>query len=496
MIEQYTTSNKNFIFASITSILVWGISLLTDQLAFAYFSAFLGTIISFFYLLKFFNGTLNPFKFLSIASVSLIFTTNISWLVSGIFVSFYYNIDLFLFLENFTNIYHESYFEATIFTLIFSLILFFFSLNKKITLKEKYILNKLQNVVKINNKIIYPILIAIITLEILLIYYGFIAYRTYAQENFQLGIIAPYISYLEYIFHFHIALTALLIFRCSKIKFSLKDFFLILFSLLLLTFLFFSRGRFISFFLYVELIFWYCLFNNGFPKLRTIFITLLILLPFIYNLTLFNDFVRYSNKFGTSTDQNLLSTFKNNFEIWRISKEQDFSTEKTTINLTRRLLLVHPLAKTMELEPSQKHYLLGKNILNNLVWTIPRIIYPGKVNFDGAKILMYKNFNLHFEDVTNSLYLFSYLDFWYFGLFLYPLLLFFYWKFLLFVMTMKDYNPLILIFILSRGLIFFFSLGEGSLLGYLSYARDTALLLLLLLPFTNNNFFRKSKKFS
>ena len=50
----------------------------------------------------------------------------------------------------------------------------------------------------------------------------------YEQENFKLGIISPWVPYLGYIFHFHISLLALLLYKNSKIKFNLINFFLII----------------------------------------------------------------------------------------------------------------------------------------------------------------------------------------------------------------------------------------------------------------------------
>ena len=488
MIENYPTLNLKFIFTLIASIIFWTISLITDQLAFTYFSAFFGTVISFLYLLKFFKGTLNPFKFLSIASISLIFTINISWIISGIFVSLYYRLDLFLFFENILNIKHESYLGAIIFTLMFSLVLFFFSLNKKLILKEKYIFNKLQSIIEINNKTIYLIITIIIILETLLVFFGFIGYREYEQENFKLGIISPWIPYLGYIFHFHISLLALLLYKNSKIKVNLKNYFLIIVSILLLTLIFFSRGRYQFFFSFIELAFWFCFFNKGLPKLRTTIIVIFIFLPFIYYLTLFNDLLRYSVKSSADLgDKNLLSMIKNTYELWQFSSEQDVTAEKTTANFTHRFLTTYPLAVSFELESSKKKYLLGENILNNLLWAVPRIIFPQKVNYPIGETLIYKKFGIDFGDTANSLYLFSYLDFWYFGIFLYPLFFFFYWRLLLFLITLRDFNPLILAFILSPALIIFFTAAEGSVLGYLSYARNSSILLLVLAIFTKKN---------
>ena len=497
MIENYPISNIKIIFTLVASIILWVVSLIIDQLAATYFSAFIGTVISFFYLLKFFNGILNPFKFLSIASVSLFFATNISWIISSIFVSLYYKINLFLFFENILDIRHENYLQATISTLIFSLVLFFFSLNKKLILKEKYIFNKLQSVIEINNKTIYLIITTIIILEILLIFFGFIGYRTYEQENYQLGIISPWIPYVKFIFHFHISLTALLIYKNSRIKFNLKNYFLIFVSILLLSLIFFSRGRYQFLFLFIELAFWYCFFKNGLPKLRTIIIILFLFVPFIYNLTLFNELLRSSIKpVDDFKNQNLLSRITNTYEMWQFSSGKEITIEKSTLNFSARFLSVRPLAEFFELKSSQKQYLLGENILNNLIWLIPRIIFPQKINFPIKESLIYEKFDLDFEDTADSIYLFSYLDFWHFGLFLYPLLIFFCWKLLLFLMTIRDFNPLILIFILSPAVSLYFSFAEASVLGFLSYERNAAIVLLILAIFTNKRIFHESKKSS
>ena len=89
-----------------------------------------------------------------------------------------------------------------------------------------------------------------------------------------------------------------------------------------------------------------------------------------------------------------------------------------------------------------------------------------------AEELIVENFDLIFTDTSDSIHLFSYLEFWYFGLIIYPLILFLYWRFLLFIMKINYYNSLTSIFILSPSLLIFFTLAEGGLLGYFSLARD------------------------
>lgn len=142
----------------------------------------------------------------------------------------------------------------------------------------------------------------------------------------------------------------------------------------------------------------------------------------------------------------------------------------------------------------KKNHLLGENILNNIIWTVPRVIFPKKINFEVKEDLMSK-FGVYFTDTSDSIYLFSYLDFWIFGILLYPLILFFYWYFIIFLFTFRNYNPLILIFFISKGLLLFFSFGEGGSLGYFVYARDLVIISILISIFNINNLFYNRKLF-
>ena len=104
-------------------------------------------------------------------------------------------------------------------------------------------------------------------------------------------------------------------------------------------------------------------------------------------------------------------------------------------------------------------------------------------------------FGVYFTDTSDSIYLFSYLDFWIFGILLYPLILFFYWYFIIFLLTFRNYNPLILIFFISKGLLLFFSFGEGGSLAYFVYARNLVIITILISLFNINNLFYNRKLF-
>ena len=473
MLKVDSKINTNFIISSIILILLWIISLFGDSIELSYFSAIFGCIFTLKYISKFFNGSLNPFKFLSIASATLILTTNLSWLLSGLFVYNSFDINIFNFIDKSLNINHQFYIEAILYTLVFSLILFFFSLSKLLIADEKRLYINIFKAVLIKNKIIYTIIILIIILEILLINSNFITIRSFNQGDYQAGIIRWYIPYLGYIFHFHIAIAALLIVKVNYAKHKNFSYLIIIVSILLLSLIFFTRGRFQFLFTYVELLFWYCLFNKKLPTIKNILIITFIILPFAYYIILFGHYIRLTNEYiGDFKNQSLITTIENAQKYINNSDSTNNIQDDSFKNLSSRTLLNYPLAKSLELEANQKKYLKGKYLINNLIWSIPRFLYPKKVDFLIAEELIVENFDLIFTDTSDSIHLFSYLEFWYFGLIIYPLILFLYWRFLLFIMKINYYNSLTSIFILSPSLLIFFTLAEGGLLGYFSLARD------------------------
>lgn len=213
-------------------------------------------------------------------------------------------------------------------------------------------------------------------------------------------------------------------------------------------------------------------------------------------MTVFNDFLRNNrnNQFIFDSEKTtFINTLPKYYNLWKLSNKEEIEN-KTSINLTKRFLLLYPLAKSIELDSEKKNHLLGENVLNNIIWTIPRVIFPKKINFEVKEDLMSK-FGVYFTDTSDSIYLFSYLDFWLFGILLYPLILFFYWYFIIFLFTFRNYNPLILIFFISKGLLLFFSFGEGGSLGYFVYLRDLIIITILISLLNINNLFYNRKLF-
>ena len=146
------TLANNFIIKFIFLILLWVISLIIDSLIFCYIAALFGFFTSFFYLLNFFNGKLNPMKFLQISSVLLILVLNLCWLMAGYFSFTYDGTDLFSLIDYKVSVHHAYYLYGCIYVLIFSTIIFLLSLNKKLINIENIVYEKLLKIKYLNIK--------------------------------------------------------------------------------------------------------------------------------------------------------------------------------------------------------------------------------------------------------------------------------------------------------------------------------------------------------
>ena len=199
-------------------------------------------------------------------------------------------------------------------------------------------------------------------------YNGFLDYRGYANQRYQAGIISWYVPYLDFIFHFHIAITSLFVFKFLNNNISINNFIIILISIILFSIIFLVEVD-INFFLLCRVFFWYCFFNKSLPKLKNLIIFLIIYIPIIYNLTIFNDFLRNNRNnllmYGYE-ETSFIYSIPKFYNLWKLSSKDEY-IEKTTLNFTKRFLLLYPLAVSIETENTQKKFLLGENIFNNII---------------------------------------------------------------------------------------------------------------------------------
>ena len=86
MKTSFQNNDKEFIFKSLAIIFIWLISFTFENLILTYVASSLGCFITFLYITKFFNASLNPIKFLSLSAVGLFFITSLSVIISSYFI--------------------------------------------------------------------------------------------------------------------------------------------------------------------------------------------------------------------------------------------------------------------------------------------------------------------------------------------------------------------------------------------------------------------------
>ena len=75
---------------------------------------------------------------------------------------------------------------------------------------------------------------------------------------------------------------------------------------------------------------------------------------------------------------NFLSTSINYLRIWKLDEVRNIEKYRTRKNLSSRPLLAEPLARSIQLDSSEKTYGFGRISFNNLIWAVPRLILPNK----------------------------------------------------------------------------------------------------------------------
>ena len=188
---------------------------------------------------------------------------------------------------------------------------------------------------------------------------------------------------------------------------------------------------------------------------------LLISIPFFSSAFQYFNFLRgdivYSSLGNLKNKENFLSTSINYLSVWKLQEVKDIEKYRTGENLSSRPLLAEPLARSIQLDSSEKIYGLGRISLNNLIWTVPRLILPNKnVIAPAAENNLYKYMPIHDDsiDTHDSLYWYSYAEFSYFGLIIFPFLLFLYWK-LIAQISSRYFKSIALMLVLTFFLKFF-----------------------------------------
>ena len=221
--------------------------------------------------------------------------------------------------------------------------------------------------------------------------------------------------------------------------------------------------------------------KNIFKLLLLCFILLIIIYCGVYSTSFLRFLVNSSENLSSRslleildyTIQSYLSFSKGSSPL-----KDNFTTD-LSYNLSTRTFVLSPLALLLE-KIGDKPFLLGDELVNNLIKSIPGFIYPEKYFVTTAETLYYQKFGMPYKDIANSFYLSAFMDFSWLGMLIYPIIFY-----LLFQLTVKIVLAAKSSFFLILATATLFNLGllggESSLVSLFVGLRDLLLFLLITL---------------
>ena len=446
-----------FIKQLIICIIFWSLSILFESLYFSYLSSVYGIYISSYFFYKILNNNSEIIRFLSIGCATLIFVTNISWIYSGYYTYEIYKLNIFENLNFNLNLDPINYMISIIYILFFSISILIFSKNNKLKNYEVNIYNEIIKLKKITISKLNIIFTCSILIELYLINQELFKYRSVGIDGY-----TWYVELTLILIYFHAGLIGLglnKIFNGERSKSLLLS---TVISVLILSFIFFTKGRTNFGILFFYIFFWYCLFNFKTPKIKYIIMILIISTPFFSSAFQYFNFLRSDIVYSKSGDlkgkENFLSTSINYLRIWKLDEVRNIEKYRTRKNLSSRPLLAEPLARSIQLDSSEKTYGFGRISFNNLIWAVPRLILPNKeIIAPENESYIYNYMPIHDKsiDTHDSLYWYSYAEFSYFGLIIFPFLLFLYWKLIAQIISSRYFKSIALMLVLTYFLKFF-----------------------------------------
>ena len=158
------------------------------------------------------------------------------------------------------------------------------------------------------------------------------------------------------------------------------------------------------------------------------FITNIILISLLLQFTNFLQIIRTSEVYGIQKDQNLkeIITEGKIFEYFTNNDIRKTASQVSIANISTRLFTNHELATIFYYKNTTgSNFLYGKLIRNNLIRSIPNILFPGKSKYKTTELLIstVTDSPLYDIDTVDSLQSYSYVDFGLFGLIIYPFFL-------------------------------------------------------------------------
>ena len=405
-------------------------------------------IFSLIFFLVRFSKIYKSFFFCFFPQIFSIFLVNLSYfnfILSVIINEFYLQQNF----ENILKIYFfcdlRNYFLANSYIVLFAIIVIFFSSLMNFNTIEKTVNKlKLENL-SINIKKNYFLIIVCLIFEFTYFLSGVLG----SQLTGAFIIDDPndqatwYTHFYYFLVTFHLLLNLLLLKNKEKNSFG-KKFLFISFFLNFVFYGFFLRRMAVQFLFCAIII--YSMMSDTKIKKTSFFIISLLLVSVVFQFTNFLQSIRSSEIYSIQNNQSMIEIIKEG-NVFKYFTNQDIRREARDIsieNISKRVFTNHELATIFYYEENlKKKYLLGKLIRNQLIFSIPALIFPNKKDYPTAEILISTTTNspLYNSDTVDSFQSFSYADFGMFGLIVYPVIvIFLFYLFYLFINFTKINN--------------------------------------------------------
>ena len=468
------------VFGILIAVIFWSFAAAANESVINTVSATVTFFVTIYCLMNAMSRGIFCVSLLTTGALFLNFALSTGWLIANFIHLFTlkYSIDYTLEAMSITA---GEYAFGVVFAGIFALAMSLLSLAPVITRLESRVL---QTIIKLRKYPLNTIItwVSVITIfDIVLILTGVVRQKS-INTGSELGHVAFYMPFLTMAFNVQIPLNSLIISKIdSNFRFISNRFFILILSVLSSLFIFFSQGRTGFVFCIMAHLAWFSLFKGRLPKFRSFVIALIIGLPIFYNVILANNIartMRHDSRSGTSVSS--LDAVITSATAMKDTSVRQQQALKTAQNLSSRPLVATPLAISMQQSRHDWQFLGGQYLVNSSLWTVPRVIFPDKVDVANAEDLLSSQGILQRStDVSDSLYFGSYVDFGWFGTILYPIVIALLWIFILWMCGMQ--GPIFCLIALSAcTAIFTVGMGETAVTELILTPRNILILFLLM----------------
>ena len=459
---------------------LWAVAALTSSSIFATLAALFGAATCAGWLWSRLGYGKSMVNFLSIGGFGLCLVQNFAWLTSAYVHAFTYHISIesSLFTAEGVNIPVSYYSAAVLYITVISSVLVFLGMSPWFSRNDQWVIEKLRELFSISASKIGALVGLVTLMNLVLIVGGVVGGRTLNVEGFSEGSIPWWFFVFESLGAFHLflngALGAKLLKERKKGNLHPVLWALFIFSLLVVSFLFFTKGRRLIVFLLLSIAWWGIFFLKSKPRLWITLLVILLGYPIISEALVFNNFMR-SSKAGLIGNESMFHAIPKVWEEYQKYEDlQQFAEDRSTQNLATRPLVARPLASCMALPADNKSFILHKDILHSLIWSIPGPLIRDKNKYALQENLLYSHFPIGTTDTSDSIYLAAYTSFGWFGLVVYPCFLASIWLLVTTMMRTLQVWYLMIGLIVALWLKYFLlDISEGSTLQIFVNLRST-----------------------